>query len=257
MKKLNTFMALLILVGSGITFSQNKSDSLHKNPYDTTGFAKMRDSLTQFYSKNNKEYEKMKKDQEEQKSNQRGLGSAFFGLNLDLIFGVGFSNANFDVNNDSTGLKNSASKTGPLAGLNINLNLLGFAIGTGLSYSSKGFTTNSNSYSANYMNIPIMFAFNFNIKRVQIDLAAGPYLGILLSNDANSQYTLKNIDLGIVANVQGTYFFNRFLGTLLGVKYEQGGLNNLLEDNSSGTNSNVTSIKTTNWFVYTGIKFVL
>ena len=101
-----------------------------------------------------------------------------------------------------------------------------------------------------------MFAFNFDIKRVRIDLAAGPYIGILLSSDANSQYTMKNLDLGIVANVQGTYFFNRFLGTLLGVKYEQGGLNNLLQ-NTPGSNNNVTSIKTTNWFIYTGIKFIL
>ena len=88
-----------------------------------------------------------------------------------------------------------------------------------------------------------------------MDLAAGPYVGILLSQDNNQNFALKNIDLGITGRLQGSYFFNRFMGTLLGVKYEQGGLNNLLQSNAA--NSNISSIKTTNWFIYTGLKFVL
>jgi len=101
-----------------------------------------------------------------------------------------------------------------------------------------------------------MFAFNFNINKVEVDVAAGPYLGILLSHDTSQYYSMKNLDIGIVGTLQGTYFFNRFLGALLGLKYEHGGLNNLLES-STTLNNNITSMKTRNWFIYSGIKFVL
>jgi hypothetical protein len=66
---------------------------------------------------------------------------------------------------------------------------------------------------------------------------------------------MKNIDLGITAAMQGSYFFNQYLGVLLGVKYEQGGLNNLLK--TTGNNNYINSIKTTNWFIYSGMKFNL
>lgn len=247
---------LVILTLAFCTLSINaQNDSLHKTYSDTANYTKMRDSLMKVYSKQQKEYEKMTKQNE---SKQRGLGSSFFGLNLDVIFGVGISNTQFDVNGDTTGLSNANSKTGPMLGLNINFNLLGIALGTGFNYSSKGFSTGSSQQgSANYINIPLMFAFNFDVgKKVEVDLAAGPYVGILLSQEKNQYYQLSNIDLGIVATVQGNYFFNRFFGALLGVKYEHGGLNNLIEQNNT-TGNYVSSVKARNWFIYSGIKFVL
>jgi hypothetical protein len=250
------YFKLFLIVGVVFTIqfitAQSKNDSLNKKMYDTTYSKKMMDSVMKISSQQSKEYEKMMK---EQQSKQRGLGSSFFGLNLDVFFGVGISKTEFEMNQDTSGFSNIGTKTGPLLGVNLNMNLIGFAISTGFNFSSKGFTANSNSYNANYMNIPLMFAFNFNIERVGIDVAAGPYIGILLSNDESQQYTLKNLDIGIVGTLQGSYFFNRFLGALVGVKYEQGGLNNLIETGTE--NNNITSIKTQNWFIYTGMKFVL
>jgi hypothetical protein len=86
-------------------------------------------------------------------------------------------------------------------------------------------------------------------------MLAGPYIGILLSQEKSEYYTLSNIDLGIVGTLQGSYFFNRFMGALLGVKYEHGGLNNLIS--SDVQNGYVSSVKSRNWFIYTGMKFVL
>jgi hypothetical protein len=217
----------------------------------------MRDSLMKIYSRQQKEqqreYDKMMKKQE---SKKRGLGSNFFGATIDVIFGVGISNTTFDVTKDTAGLGNTNSKTGPMVGANVNFNLLGMSLSTGFNYSSKGFTTGSSeSHSANYINIPLMFAFQFDISKVEVDLAAGPYVGILLSDDKSQYYQMKSIDLGITGTLQGSYFFSRFVGALVGVKYEHGGLNNLLESN--GMSNYVSGMKTRNWFIYSGIKFVL
>ena len=245
-------LLLAIIFNTAQLCAQN--DSLHKSYSDTVNYSKMQDSLMKIYSQQSKDYEKM---MNKQQSKQRGLGSSLFGLTLDIIFGVGISNTQFDVNGDTTGLSNTNSKTGPMIGLNVNFNLLGIALGTGFNYSSKGFSTGgSGQESANYINIPLMFAFNFDVgKKVQVDLAAGPYIGILLSQEKNQYYQLSNIDLGIAATVQGNYFFNRFLGALLGVKYEHGGLNDMIEKSSA--NSYVSSVKARNWFIYSGIKFIL
>ncbi len=240
---------ILIVVLTIHSSAQNKENG--QNYPDTTGFAKMRDSIV---NANMKEYESYKKEMNPEE-NKKGLGSSFFGLNVDVIFGIGFANAELELNQDTAGLSNPNTKTGSMLGVNVSFNLMGLSLATGFNYSSKGFTTNTNSYSANYFNIPLMFAFDFNISKVEIDLAAGPYIGILLSQEKTENYALKNIDFGITGSVQGNYFFNRFLGALIGVKYERGGLNNLLE--STGINNNVTSVKTQNWFIYSGIKFVL
>ena len=252
MKILMCLVLFLAATPSSLLLAQTKSDTLYKSAYDTSKISKMRDSVMNSYQKQYGDYQKKLN---EQKSNQRGLGNGLFGVSIDLIVGAGFSKTNFDVNRDTSGLSNTGSKTGPMIGANINLRLLGFSLSTGFNYSSKGFTTTSNSYSANYFNIPLMFAFNFNVSKVQVDLAAGPYLGILLSQDQPQNYALKNIDLGITGTLQGSYFFNKFLGALLGVKYEQGGLNNLIQNNAAG--GYINSIKTTNWFIYSGVKFVL
>jgi len=251
-KFLKTLLIILALLYVYTINAQSINDSLYKNAYDTAFYSKMRDSLMKVYLGENTDFGKSSYNS----SKQKGLGNSFFGLTLDLILGVGISNTQFDVNSDTTGLSNTGSKTGPMIGANINFNLVGFAFSTGLNYSSKGFTTsNSETHNANYLNIPLMFAFNFDVKRVEIDIAAGPYVGILLSHDTSQYYSMKNIDIGLVGTLQGTYFFNRFLGALLGVKYEHGGLNNLLE--TGAANNYVTSIKSRNWFIYSGIKFIL
>ena len=240
---------ILIVVLTMHSLAQNNENGKYFS--DTTNYAKMRDSLVSAYTKEYKAY----KEAMDPGENKKGLGSSFFGLNLDVIFGIGFANADLELNRDTSGLSNPNTKTGPMLGVNVNFNLMGFSLATGFNYSSKGFSTNTNSYSANYFNIPLMFVFDFNISKVEINLAAGPYVGILLSQEKTENYALKNIDLGITGSIQGNYFFNRFLGAVIGVKYERGGLNNLLE--STGVNNNVTSVKTQNWFIYSGIKFVL
>src|SRR4030095_5157252 len=252
MKNLKLTFILTVFLGMQLLFAQTKNDSLNRNGLDSN-YVKMRDSLMNVYKK---QYADMNKKKNEQQETRKGLGSSFFGLNLDVIFGVDFSKTEFDMTGDTTGLSNAESKTGPMLGVNIGFNLMGLALSTGFNYSSKGFQSGSSTpYSANYLNIPLLFAFNFNISKVQIDLAAGPYVGILLSQDKSEYYALKNIDLGLTGSVQGTYFFNRFMGALLGVKYEHGGLNDLLEEN--GFSDYVSSVKTRNWFIYSGIKFVL
>lgn len=248
MKSFKSVMILIVVLAMHSSAQNNENG---KNYRDTTGYAKMRDSLL---NANTKEYESYKEAMNSGE-NKKGLGSSFFRLNLDVIFGIGFANADLELNQDTSGLSNPNTKTGPMLGVNVNFNLMGFSLATGFNYSSKGFTTNTNSYSANYFNIPLMFAFDFNISKVELNLAAGPYVGILLSQEKTENYALKNIDLGITASVQGNYFFNRFMGAVIGVKYERGGLNNLLE--STGMNNNVTSVKTQNWFIYSGVKFVL
>lgn len=243
-------MGLIIVLFTYSSSAQNNSNS--KQLADSiANYQKMRDSLVNVYTK---EYEK-KKQEYSDNENQKGFGNNLFGLNLDIILGVGFVKTEFESANDTTGLSNAESKKGPILGVNVNFNLLGFSLGTGFTYSSKGYVANSKSYNANYFNIPLMFSFNFNIKKVEIDLSAGPYIGILLSQDNNPFFEMKNIDLGITGTAQGSYFFNRFIGALVGVKYERGGLNDLLKSN--GLNNYVSGIKTQNWFVYSGIKIVL
>ncbi len=248
MKNLKILIIFLVFI-AGAAFSQTKKDSVKTTYPDTLYNSKTMDSLMRVYSKQMDDYNK------QNKRNNRGSGNSLFGVNVDVIFGVGISNTTFDVINDSTGLNNTNSKTGPNLGVNVNLRLAGFMLSTGFNYTSKGFTANNSGYNANYFNIPLMFAYNFNISKVEIDLSAGPYVGILLSQDQSQYYKMKNIDLGIAGSLQGNYFFNNYIGMLLGVKYEQGGLNNLLQ--TGGANNYVSSIKTQNWFIYTGVKFAL
>ena len=254
MKYCKIATVLIVFLAIQYSHSQNKNDSLYKFPSDTN-YSKMQDSLMKVYADQQKEYAAM---MNKQQSKQKGLGSSFFGVNMDVIFGIGFSNTEFDVNGDTTGLSNASSKTGPMLGVNVNFHLVGFAFSTGFNYSSKGFSTGSSEQvNANYINIPLMFAFNFDVGKVELDLAAGPYIGILLSQEESEYYSLKNFDLGIVGTVQGSYFFNRFVGGLLGVRYEHGGLNNLIDSGTLNDDNYVSSVKARNWFIYTGIKFAL
>ena len=181
-----------------------------------------------------------------------------FNLKVDVQLGLSFSNTNFNLNRvDSTtqNLNNPNSRLGPNIGAIVTFDFLGFGFSSGLMYSSKGFETISGS-TANfkYINIPLLFYFDFEIGKVIIDGNFGPYFGLLLSQNNDAPYVpieVKNFDLGLTGDVNGAYMFQKHLGVLLGVKYEYGGLNNL------GSNEAVKSIRTSTFFIYSGLKFVL
>jgi hypothetical protein len=178
-----------------------------------------------------------------------------FNLNLDVQIGASIANTTFELNSTDTSAKNlttTSSKVGPTAGVNFSVDFLGVGFTSGLQYTSKGFqNSNGNNVNLNYFNIPLLFYFDFQVGRVIIDGNLGPYFGILLSQDKSTVYNVKNFDFGLTGDVQGAYMFNDYLGSLLGVKYEYGGLNNL------GSNEDIKSIRTSTFFIYTGIKFVL
>jgi len=191
---------------------------------------------------------------EVEKSRKKSL----FNLNLDIQLGLGISNTSFDLNKyDSTTqyVKDPSTKLGPSVGAILSVDFLGFGFTSGLQYTSKGFETATNKTTAlNYFNIPLLFYFDFRMDKVIIDGNIGPYFGLLLSQDDDSSvvpFKVKNFDLGLTGNIQGAYMFQKHLGALLGVKYEYGGLNNL------GSNEAIKSIKTSTFFIYSGIKFVL
>ena len=181
-----------------------------------------------------------------------------FNLKIDVKAGLSISNTSFDLNrNDSTtkDLGNSSSKLGPNIGATVTVDFLGYGFSSGLMYSSKGFETVSNQTTRfKYINIPLLFYFDFEISRVIIEGNFGPYFGLLLSQDNDASYVLfevKNFDLGLTGDVNGAYMFQKHLGVLLGIKYEYGGLNNL------GNNEAIKSIRTSTFFIYSGIKFVI
>lgn len=181
-----------------------------------------------------------------------------FNLKVDVKAGLSFSSTNFSLNrNDSTtkDLSNPNSTLGPNIGATVTVDFLGYGFSSGLMYSSKGFETVSNqTTSFKYINIPLLFYFDFEISRVIIEGNFGPYFGLLLSQDNDASYVpfeVKNFDLGLTGDVNGAYMFQKHLGVLLGVKYEYGGLNNL------GNNEAVKSIRTSTFFIYSGIKFVI
>jgi len=191
---------------------------------------------------------------EVEKSRKKGL----FNLNIDIQLGLGISNTIFDLNkNDSTTayVNNPGTKLGPNIGAILSVDFFGYGFTSGVQYSSKGFETATNKTTTlNYFNIPLLFYFDFKIDNVIIDGNIGPYFGLLLSQNDDSSvvpFKVKNFDLGLTGNIQGAYMFQKYLGALLGVKYEYGGLNNL------GSNEAIKSIKTSTFFIYSGIKFLL
>jgi hypothetical protein len=191
---------------------------------------------------------------EVEKSRKKGL----FNLNLDIQLGLGISNTSFDLNKyDSTTayVSDPGTKLGPNIGAILSVDFFGYGFTSGVQYSSKGFETATNKTTAlNYFNIPLLFYFDFQLDKVIIDGNVGPYFGLLLSQNDDSSvvpFKVKNFDLGLTGNIQGAYMFQKHLGALLGVKYEYGGLNNL------GKNEAINSIKTSTFFIYSGIKFVL
>jgi len=178
-----------------------------------------------------------------------------FNLRLDVDLGLNISSTNFNLSKvDSTNqsLNSTQTRTGPSAGVVLSIDFLGFGFTSGLQYASKGFVvTNGTNFNLNYFNIPLLFYFDFTISKVIIDGNVGPYLGLLLSQTSSPLYSVKNFDFGLTGNVQCAYMITKHIGPLLGLKYEYGGLNNL------GSNENISSIRTSSFFIYTGVKFVL
>ncbi|TRZ66571.1 hypothetical protein D4R20_00355 [bacterium] len=112
----------------------------------------------------------------------------------------------------------------------------------------------SSYVAANYLDIPL----NFNIggmlsEKLGLWFNGGPYLGILISSpDKNSQSTgYKNFDFGLMGTLTGNYVFAYPLSVILGTNFKYGGLNNL------GSTSMVDKITTTNYTVFTGLRFAL
>ena len=182
--------------------------------------------------------------------------NAFFNLDVDIQLGLGIANTNFDLNKTDSAtqtLNSTSTKIGPSIGAIVSVDFLGVGFTSGFQYSNKGFeSTTGDKTSLNYFNIPLLFYFDFNIgDKIRVDGNLGPYFGLLLSQDNNPLYKVKNFDFGLTGNLQGAYMFNRYIGVLLGAKYEYGGLNNL------GNNENVKKITSSTFNIYSGIKFEL
>ncbi|MEO8513917.1 MAG: outer membrane beta-barrel protein [Ignavibacteria bacterium] len=181
--------------------------------------------------------------------------NALFSLDADIKVGVGISNATFELNKpDTTGqINTTSSKVGPIAGATLSMNFLGFGFTTGFMFGNKGFKSESgDKTNLNYFNIPLLVNFDFNVgQKVRVEGNFGPYFGLLMSQDVNPAYKVKNFDFGLTAELQFAYMFNKYMGVLLGSNYEYGGLNNL------GNNETVKKITTSTINIYTGLKFEL
>jgi len=179
----------------------------------------------------------------------------FFNLDVDVQLGLGVSNTSIDVNKidtNTTKLQSTDSKLGPNIGAIVNVDFLGFGFTTGFQYSSKGFESTGNiATNYNYLNIPLLFYLGFESDKIRIDGNFGPYFGLLLSQDKSTALAVKNFDLGLTGNLSGAYMFNKYMGVLLGCKYEYGGLNNL------ASTELIKKVTTSTLFFYSGIKFEL
>lgn len=176
-----------------------------------------------------------------------------FSLDFDVKLGASISNTNFEMNVPNDTLTNSTSKVGPLFGANLAVNFFGFGFSSGIEYGAKGFkTADGETNNLNYFNIPLLLYFDFNVgEKVRVEGNLGPYFGLLLNQTNDPRYKVKNFDLGLTGNLQLAYMFNKYMGVLLGGKYEYGGLNNL------GNNEEIKKITTSTINIYTGLKFEL
>ena len=164
--------------------------------------------------------------------------NALVSLDLDIQLGVSIAKTNFELNNADSStqqLNNTSTKVGPIIGAILSVNFFGVGFTSGLQYSNKGFETSTGERAnLNYFNIPLLFYFDFNVgDKVRVEGNLGPYFGLLLSSDDNPNYKIKNFDFGLTGSLQLAYMFNKYMGVLLGGKYEYGGLNNL------GNNENI------------------
>jgi hypothetical protein len=181
--------------------------------------------------------------------------NAFFNLDVDVQVGLGMGSTNIDVQKYDTNtqkLENTDTKLGPTIGAIVDFDFLGFGFTTGIQYSSKGFETQGNiATNYNYINIPLLIYIGFESGKIRIDGHLGPYFGLLISQDESTVLAVKNFDLGITGNLSGAYMFNKYMGVLLGCKYEYGGLNNL------ASNEYINKVTSSTLFFYSGLKFEL
>lgn len=182
---------------------------------------------------------------------------------LDLELGYGSTSANITSNN--TGASYSTASNG---GINVGgLFYLRVAdvwsFSTGLDFFNKKFevtTTDTNIAALNrvqdvsnqYLNIPLYFNVGGMISdKVGLTFMGGPYLGLLLSTNESAGLGYKNFDFGLAGTLTGNYVVAPLVSVILGTKFQYGGLNNL------GSNNNVESIHTTNFTVFSGVRFGL
>lgn len=199
-----------------------------------------------------RDYEQAKSDEMQ----RTGKHSLFY---IDFRLGYGSTSPSYDVNNGVTGVS-SESKGGLTTGAFLTLTLFDMVnITTGLDFTKKNFGVTADSIfqqqdpesiSNNFINIPIMFNFGGQLSdKIGVNLAAGPYFGFLIGGNNNIEdYGLKNFDFGINATLTGDYSLNPFVGIILGVGAQFGGLNNL------GSTFNLSNVKTTNWNGFTGLR---
>ena len=190
--------------------------------------------------------------------------NAVFNLDVDIQLGLGIANTSNELNkvdSNTENLQNTDTKVGPAIGAIVNIDFLGFGFTTGMVYSSKGFKHGVNtvaneqagtvSSTLNYLNIPLLFYIGIDAGKILIDLNFGPYFGLLLSQDETTYYKVKNFDFGLTGDLSGAYMFNKYMGVLLGLKYEYGGLNNLQ------SNEYIKKTTTSTFLIYSGLKFVI
>lgn len=181
--------------------------------------------------------------------------SGLFNLDVDVQLGLDAANTSIEpqpstTNVEAQKLESSESKLGPTLGAIVNVDFFGFGFTSGFQYSSKGFETVGNvATNYNYMNIPLLFYIGFEAGKIRVDGNVGPYFGLLISQDESTVLAVKNFDLGITANLSGAYMFNKYMGVLLGCKYEYGGLNNL------ASNEFIKKVTSSTLFFYSGLKF--
>jgi len=181
--------------------------------------------------------------------------NALFNLDVDVQVGLGMASTSIDVQKVDTNtqkLQSTDTRLGPTIGAIVNFDFLGFGFTTGIQYSAKGFETQQNiATNYNYINIPLLLYVGFESGKIRVDLQAGPYFGVLISQDESTVLTLKNFDFGLTGNISGAYMFNKYMGVLLGCKYEYGGLNNL------ASNEYISKVTSSTLFFYSGLKFEL
>ena len=236
MKKAGLFInCIIIILTAGMIYST------HANDWEGKIRLKQKDKKDKLYLK---EAERIIKKR-----------NALFNIDVDIQLGLGIANTNVELNKIDTNtqsLQSTNTKMGPTIGAIVNVDFLGFGFTSGLQYSSKGFESASGIKTGlNYLNIPLLFYFGFETDKIRIDGNIGPYFGLLLSQDKTTYFAVKNFDFGFTGNLSGAYMFSKYIGALLGFKYEYGGINNLQ------SNEFVKKTTTSTFFIYSGLKFEL
>ncbi|MCB0721681.1 MAG: outer membrane beta-barrel protein [Ignavibacteriae bacterium] len=207
---------------------------------------------------------KFEKDYEIQKDfYAEKTGKKLVDFYIDLQLGYGSTNANIDSKSSSTTYNTSSSGGFNVGGV-FYLNIAdAWSFSSGLDFFNKKFeveTTDTNvvatdrikDVSNQYLNIPLYFNVGGMISdKVGLTFMGGPYLGLLLSTDEEQGLGYKNFDLGLAGTLTGNYLVAPLVSVILGTKFQYGGLNNL------GSTETVESIHTTNFTVFSGVRFGL